>query len=54
MDRRKGEHEEAIERAKNMVESNVGITEILSTTDLSEDEVKKAMENTDKKLNDKR
>ncbi|WP_179631877.1 hypothetical protein [Clostridium peptidivorans] len=54
MKRRKGEHEEAMETAKNMLESNIGMTEILASTDLSEDEVKKAMNNMNKKIEDNR
>lgn len=52
MQRRKGEYEEAMETAKNMLESNIGITEILASTDLSKDEVKKVMKTMNKKVDD--
>lgn len=54
MQRRKGQHEEAMETAKNMLESNIGMTEILSSTDLSEDEVKKVMKTMKRKVEDNR
>lgn len=54
MKRRKGEHEEAMETAKNMLESNIGMTEILSSTDLSEDEVNKVMKTMKRKADDNR
>lgn len=54
MQRRKGQHEEAMETAKNMLESNIGMTKILSSTDLSEDEVKKVMKTMKRKVEDNR
>lgn len=54
MKRRKGEHEEVMETAKNMLESNIGMTEILASTDLSECEVQKVQDKMNKKLDNKR
>lgn len=38
---RKGEYEEAAERAKELLDKGVGITEIISVTGLSEDRINK-------------
>lgn len=38
---RKGMHEKAMEQARDMLKSNLGMTEILNTTGLSIEDVKK-------------
>lgn len=38
---KKGEYEEAAERAKDLLDKGVGITEIISMTGLSEDRINK-------------
>lgn len=38
---KKGMHEKAMEQARDMLKSNLGMTEILNTTGLSQDDVKK-------------
>jgi hypothetical protein len=40
---KKGEHEKAMVRAKDMLDKGVGITEIIEETHLSEENVMKAM-----------
>ncbi len=37
----KGEHEERVELAKDLLESGIGLTEVQKSTKLSEDEIKK-------------
>lgn len=37
----KGEHEERVEVAKNLLENGIGLTEVEKSTNLSKDEIKK-------------
>lgn len=52
MARRKGQHEETVEFAKDLLEKGVGMGEITEKTGLREEQVKKVMDKMEKKLND--
>lgn len=47
--RKKGEHEELMEKAEDMLRRGFGMTEISREVDLSEDEILKAKSNIEKK-----
>ena len=50
---KKGEYEKAVEHVKVMLESNMGISDIIAKTNLSEDQVKKVIKKRQAELNDK-
>lgn len=51
---RKGMHEKAMEQARDMLKSNLGMTEIVNTTGLSIEEVKKEQTKMHSMKSDKR
>lgn len=51
---KKGMHEKAMEQARDMLKSNLGMTEILNATGLSIDDVKKEQVKLDSMKNEKR
>lgn len=50
---KKGEYEDAVEQAKNLLNDNFGMSDIMSITNLSKDEVRKIIKKRDAELNDK-
>lgn len=52
MAKRKGQHEETVEFAKDLLEKGVGMGEITEKTGLREEQVRKIMDKMEKKLND--
>ncbi|WP_434799701.1 hypothetical protein [Terrisporobacter vanillatitrophus] len=51
---RKGQYEEAVEQAKDLLDKNFGMTDIVSITNLTKEEVTKIMNKRQAELNDKR
>lgn len=49
---RKGEYEEAVECAKNLLEEGAGMNEIMSKTQLDEEQIRKVKIKREEKLND--
>ncbi|SCI73285.1 Uncharacterised protein [uncultured Clostridium sp.] len=51
---KKGEYEKAVEHVKRMLESNMGISDIIAKSNLSEEEVKNVVKKRQDELNDKK
>lgn len=51
---KKGEYEKAVEHVKRMLESNMGISDIIAKSNLSEEEVKNVIKKRQDELNDKK
>ena len=49
-----GEYEKAVEHVKRMLESNMGISDIIAKSNLSEEEVKNVVKKRQDELNDKK
>lgn len=49
---KKGEYEKAVEQVKSLLENNVGISDIISKTNLCEEDVKKIIKKRQAELND--
>lgn len=50
----KGQYEDAVEQAKDLLDKHVGMTDIVSITNLTKEEVTKIMNKRQAELNDKR
>lgn len=51
---KKGDYEKAVEHVKVLLDSNMGISDILTKTNLSEDQVKNIIKNRQAEFNDKK
>lgn len=51
---KKGQYEDAVEQAKDLLDKHVGMTDIVSITNLTEEQVTKIMNKREAELNDKR
>lgn len=51
---KKGEYEKAVEHVKRMLESNMGISDIIAKSNLSEEEVKNVVKKRQDELSDKK
>lgn len=51
---KKGKYEKAVEHVKRMLESNMGISDIIAKSNLSEEEVKNVIKKRQDELNDKK
>ncbi len=50
---KKGEYEDAVELAKDLLMNNVGMSDIVARTNLNEEEIRKIIRKRDAELNDK-
>lgn len=50
---KKGEYEKAVEYAKDLLQNNVGMSEIVAKTNLNEDDIRKIIRKRDSEFNDK-
>ena len=51
---KKGQYEEAIEQAKDLLDQNIGMTDIMSITNLTQKEITKIINKRESELNDEK